>query len=569
MSSLKERLNEIFAKEKIINDAQLERALKIQEKKGGRLSDIFAECGFLKQSRLAEILDKNLGLPLFSLECFQVDTGILSLIPVDTARFFQIIPLSRCEDRLNLAISDPLDIFAAENLRQLRGITINPVLLPAAEIRKAIDTYYPADQPNIEELARDAKAPIELSPGQKEPPPGEEDVSRLARDPMTIKAVERIFEEAVKKEASGIFIDSSAGSTRVRFYLPGMLQEQDTFPGDMLVPVISRIKLICGLDVSKRGVVQEGRFSASVLGRRIDMGACVLPAVSGECAVLRVWDKMQADPDMRKIGLSEYAVDVLSVSSRFNHGLVLVCGPERSGRTTTLYALLRTLNAADKNIVTIENPVESYLEGVNQVAVNPGIGLSFAAGLRSILLQDPNVIVIGDLAGYEAMETAVKSALGGHLVFASLNAAGTSAVLSHFAETGIEPYLLGSSLICVSCQALLRKVCPKCAERYTLAREAVEVLKLEKHKAGKLQFYRGKGCSHCAESGYSGKLAISETLKVSQKIREMIIAGESGDVIKRQARLEGMQTLREAGIAAALDGQTTLEEVLCSTLPDL
>ena len=569
MLSLKDRLSEIFINNKLITEGQFSQALKVHAERGGNLSDIIVELKFVKQGLLSDTLNKGLGLPLFDLKNFQIDPDIVKIISADIARHYQIIPLSKTNDSINLAMADPLNVLAIPNLSEFQGFKINPVISSSQEINRVIESYFPTGvKVNIDDLVKELRSPIEIIKQEKDVFFSGQELERISREGAVIKATNMVLEEAVKNKASEVLIEPLDKELRIRFRIGGFLREQDIFPKDMLVPIISRLKVISELDIVEHGLPQDGRFKANILGRQVDLNISIIPTSFGEKVALQIPDKTQLNLDIKELGLSDYIVGILARSSRLSQGLILVCGPAGSGKTTTLYAVLKSLNSLDKNIVTIENPVEFQLEGINQVMVKSEIGLSFAAGIRSILLQDPNIIMVGEIRDYETVDIAIKSALTGHLVFSTLNTATATGAVSQLVNMGVAPYLINSSLVCVVAQRLLRKVCQHCKEAYTINKEVAENLKFDVHKIGKTKFYKANGCRLCFNTGYSGRTVIAEVLQFSHKVNELVLNGAGEQSIKQQARLEGMQSLREAGLEAALRGQTTIEEVLCVSEPD-
>lgn len=563
MLSLKDRLSEILINSKLITRSQLEQALKAQAQEGGNLGDILTQLKFIKHQQLAACLSSGLQAPVIELRHFDIDANVAKIIPVNIARRYQIIPLSKSAGSVCLAICDPLNIFAVEKLPELRGLKIEPVIASLKDISAAIDSCYPAAfEVNIGDLFKESDSPVEAVRPEKELSFNTRELERISRDPLAVKTVSLLLEEIIRKKASEALIEPFDGKLRVRFRSGGQFKEQDFLSRPIHEPVIGRLKTIAGLDISKRGLPQERRFQVDLLGRRVDFRICLLPASCGEKAVLRLLDKQRPDLEIKDLGLNTQAAKVLGSALRLNHGLILVCGPQSSGKTSTLYAILKSLNTPDKNIITIEDPVEFQIDGINQVSVSPEIGFSFSAGMRSILLQDPNVIMVGDLRDYETLCGAIKGALGGRLVLASLEAVSASDGISRLVEMGIEPYLVKSALVCVIAQSLLRKVCPRCREAYTLNRKAAEILKIDTRKSPKPQFYRAKGCRDCFNTGYSGRVLVVEAMQLSHRIQELIAAGSAAEVIRRQALLEGMYSLRKAGLDAALAGLTTIEEVL-------
>lgn len=570
MISLKERLTEILINNKLITKEQLEQALSVQAVKGGKLSDIIVELKFVKANELMTSLSEGLGLPLIDLKRFKIDFDIVKIIPINIARHYQIIPISKMGDTITLAMADPLNIFAIDHVQALTGFKINPIISPAQDVSQTIELSYPDTTKGIiDGLVKEmAVSSIELVKEEKEISPTDQELGRISHEAPVIKVTNMILEESIKKRSSDVLIEPFDKKLRIRFRIDGVLSEQKAVPKAMHASIVSRIKVMSELDIAEHRLPQDGRFKVKILGREVDFRVSILPSSYGEKVALRILDKSQANLNIKKLGFSEYALKTLDKVSLFPHGMILVCGPTGSGKTTTLYAVLKSVDSPDKNIVTVEDPVEFQLEGINQVTAKPEIGLTFAAALRSILRQDPDIIMIGEIRDYETVDIAIKSALTGHLVLSTLHTTTAAGAVVRLVNMGVEPYLINSSLICVMAQRLVRKICPYCQETYILNKEVAENLKLDAAGIGKLKFYRGKGCQHCFNTGYSGRTVIAEVLQLSSKIRELILASSQEQFIKQQARLEGMKTLREDGLEAALKGQTTIEEVMRVTAQD-
>ncbi len=570
MLSLKDRLTEILINNKLITKEQLDQALSVQAVKGGKLSDIIVDLKFIKANELITSLSEGLGLPLIDLKRFKIDFDIVKIVPVDIARHYQIIPISKMGDTITLAMADPLNIFAIDHVRALTGFKINPIISSAQDVNQTIELSYPDTTKGIiDGLVKEmAVSSIELVREEKENAPSVQELDRVSHEAPVIKVTNMILEESIKKKSSDVLIEPFDKKLRIRFRIDGVLAEQKAVPKAMHASIVSRIKVMSELDIAEHRLPQDGRFKVKILGREVDFRVSILPSSYGEKVALRILDKTQANLDIKKLGFSEYALKTLDKVSLLPHGMILVCGPTGSGKTTTLYAVLKSVDSPDKNIVTVEDPVEFQLEGINQVTAKPEIGLTFAAALRSILRQDPNIIMIGEIRDYETVDIAIKSALTGHLVLSTLHTTTAAGAVVRLVNMGVEPYLINSSLVCVMAQRLVRKICPHCQEAYILKKEVAENLKLDAPGSGKLQFYKGKGCQHCFNTGYSGRTVISEVLQLSSKIRELILASSQEQFIKQQARLEGMKTLREDGLEAALKGQTTIEEVIRVTAPD-
>ena len=510
-----------------------------------------------------------MGFPLIDLKRFKIDYEIAKVIPVEIARRYQIIPVSKMGDTITLAMADPLNIFAIDHVAVLTGYKINPIIASSPDIMQTIELSYPdATKGVIDDLVKEMSAsPLELIKEEKEPSPSDQELSRAIREAPVIKITNLILEDAVKQKASDVLIEPWDKKLRVRFRLDGILQEQDAPPKKMHASIVSRIKVMSDLNIAEHRLPQDGRFKVKILGKEVDFRVSVLPSSFGEKVALRILDKAQATLDISKLGFSPENVARLKKVSLLPHGMILVCGPTGSGKTTTLYSILKFVDSPEKNIVTVEDPVEYQLEGINQVTSKPDIGLTFAAALRSILRQDPNIIMIGEIRDFETVDIAIKSALTGHLVLSTLHTTTTSGAIVRLINMGVEPYLINSSLVCVLAQRLVRKICNYCKEEYSIKKDVIDSLRLNLAEM-KPAFFRGKGCPNCFNLGYSGRIAISEILLLSSPIRDLILSHAQEHLIKQQARKEGMRTLREEGMRAVFEGLTTLEEVLRVTAPD-
>ena len=570
MISLKERLTEVLINNKYLTQEELEEALAVQKEKGGRLSDIIVELKFIKESELILILSEELGLPLIDLKRFKIDPEIVKIIPIEVARHYQIILLSRIGDVITLAMADPLNIFAIDHVEALTGYKINPIISSSLDIMQAIELSYPdATKGIIDDLVKEMSASsIELIKEDREVLPSDQELARISHEAPVIKITNMLLEEGVKKRSSDILIEPLDKKLRVRFRMDGILHEGKAPPKNMHPSIVSRIKVMSDLDIAEHRLPQDGRFKVRLSGHEVDFRVSILPSSLGEKVALRILDKSQATLDIEKLGFSEDAVSKLKKISMLPHGMILVTGPTGCGKTTTLYSVLKFIDSPEKNIVTVEDPVEYQLEGINQVTARPEIGLSFAAALRSILRQDPNIIMIGEIRDFETVDIAIKSALTGHLVLSTLHTTTAPGAIVRLLNMGVEPYMINSSMVCVMAQRLVRSICSYCKEKQVFKGELIESLKLDLGKVKTLEFYRGKGCPHCFNMGYSGRIGIAEVLLLSTAVRELILNRAQERSIKDQARKEGMRTLREEGLSLALKGLTSLEEVLRVTAPD-
>ena len=570
MISLKERLTEILINNKLITKEQLYEAIQIQKKKGGRLSDIIVDLKFIKESDLVSLLSEGLGFPLIDLRRFRIDPEIVKVIPADIARHYQIIPISKMGDSITLAMADPLNIFAIDHVKALTGYKINTIISSSQDILQAIDLSYPdATKDIIQDLVKEiADSSIELVKEDNEMLPSDQDLGRISQDAPVIKVTNMLLDEGVKKKSSDILIEPLDKSLRIRFRIDGILYEQHAPPKSMHLSIVSRVKVMSDLDIAEHRLPQDGRFKAKVSGKEIDFRVSVLPSSFGEKVAIRILDKSAGVLDIEKLGFSQDCISKLKTASKLPHGMLLVCGPTGSGKTTTLYAILKYIDSPEKNIVTVEDPVEYQLGGINQVTARPEIGLTFANSLRSILRQDPNIIMIGEIRDYDTVDIAIKSALTGHLVLSTLHTTTSGGAIVRLINMGVEPYLINSSLVCVAAQRLVRKICDSCKAPLILAKEIADSLKLDLYGIKKAEFFKGKGCERCFNTGYRGRIGIAEILLLSPAIRELILNRAQEHVIKKQARQEGAKTLREEGLQAALKGLTTIEEVIRVTASD-
>ncbi|MDD2688681.1 MAG: ATPase, T2SS/T4P/T4SS family [Candidatus Omnitrophica bacterium] len=570
MLSLKDRLTEILINNKLITQEQLEQALAVQKEKGGRLSQIIIDLKFIEENALISILSEGLGFPLIDLKRFKIDPEIVKIIPAEIARHYQIIPVSKMGDAITVAMADPLNIFAIDHVGALTGYKINPIISSGQDILQTIEMSYPDATKNIiDDLVKEMSvSSIELIKEEKEILPSDQELGRISQEAPVIKITNIILEGAVKKKASDILIEPFEKKLRVRFRIDGVLQEEKAPPKSMHASIVSRVKVVSDLDIAEHRLPQDGRFKVSLMGNEVDFRVSILPSSFGEKVAIRILDKTQATLDLERLGFSEDIVVKLKKVAKLPHGMMLVCGPTGSGKTTTIYSILKFVDSPDKNIVTVEDPVEYQLEGINQVTARPEIGLTFAASLRSILRQDPNVIMIGEIRDYETVDIAIKSALTGHLVLSTLHTTTAPGSIVRLVNMGVEPYLINSSVVCILVQRLVRKICSHCKEAHPVKQEIIDTLKLDPKRFRNPEFFRGKGCPKCYNSGYSGRTGIAEALLLSSSIRELILSRAQEHIIKKQARSEGMKTLREDGIETVLKGLTTLEEVLRVTAPD-
>jgi type IV pilus assembly protein PilB len=569
--SLKEKILKIFIDKHLLKEADLEKALKVQREKGGSLSDILVELGLISRDELMVALSQELGIPPINLSRYKIDPNVIKLIPKKIAKRYQIIPISKMSNTLVVAMVDPLNIFAIDDIKAITGFNISPIITADRDIKEAINQYYEENAYTaIEKIVDDMKDSGDISMVEERSGQDFESPSQMVdvtQDAPVVKIMNLILAEAVNFRSSDILIEPLENEVRVRYRVDGVLQDAKRPPKALHNAIVSRLKVMSSLDIAERRLPQDGRFKVRLHGREVDFRISVLPSSKGEKVALRILDKSQATLDLEKLGFDKKSLEEIQRGAVKPHGMILICGPTGCGKTTTLYSILDYVNSPEDNVITVEDPVEYIIDGINQVTAKPGIGLTFAGALRSILRQDPDIIMIGEIRDFETVDIAIKAALTGHLVLSTLHTTTAPGSVTRLINMGVEPFLITSSIILVGAQRLVRKICTNCKESYELDAEIAESYGI-KTGGKKATLYRGKGCDVCRKTGYKGRIALIEVLTLSPKIKALILESAQEHKILEQARLEGMKTLRENGIAFALEGVTTLDEVVRVTVGD-
>jgi type IV pilus assembly protein PilB len=574
MLPLNQRLKEILLRDELISAADLEIALKEQKSSGGELSNILLKLKLISEDQLSMVLSEALGIPLINLGLFKVDTNLLKLVPRTMAETYQLLPISMIGDQLTVAMADPLNVFAIDNVRAVTGMSINVVMAKTKDIRNSLDRFYESTQDtkeSLEEILKDIKVTEELELVKETAEvPDRKEVENLLQEAPIITLTNTIIHQAIIAKASDVFIEPLQENLRIRYRVDGFLREIERMPKSLHFPIISRIKVISNLDIAEHRLPQDGRFRVSdPQGKEVDFRVSVLPTALGEKIVLRVLDKNLEMLDIDKLGFESDSLTRLKECCEKPHGLILACGPTGSGKTTTLYSILKYIDSPGKNIITVEDPVEFQVKGLNQVNIRSEVGLNFPIALRSILRQDPDIILIGEIRDSETLDIAVKSALTGHLVVSSLHTTTAVGSITRMINMGVEPFLICSSLIAIVAQRLIRRICPNCRVAYTLSQDVIEQFQIDKLMPGhSMTFYKPKGCDKCYKSGYKGRVGITETFVLTSKVRELILAQASERDLKNCAREQGMKTMREDAIFKACRGLTSLEEVVRLTAAD-
>ena len=572
------KLGEILLKENLISSDQLKQAIEHQKANGGRLGNTLVKLGFLSDDEVTAVLSRQYGVPSINLSYFEVDSSVIKLIPMETARKYQILPLSRVGSSLTVAMVDPTNVFAMDDIKFMTGFNIEPVVASESAIMDAIKKHYGS----VEDVER--KKEIEdivsfIDEGQAESVELEaEDESTLnlaalekaAEEAPVIKLVNYILTDALKRGASDIHMEPYEKEYRVRYRIDGMLSTIMNPPTKLRDAIISRVKIMAKLDISEKRLPQDGRIMIRMMHngkkKQLDFRVSVLPTLHGEKVVMRLLDKENLRLDMTKLGFEQESLTKLQKAIFKPYGMVLVTGPTGSGKTNTLYSSIAQLNKPDTNIVTAEDPVEFVLPGINQVQMKEQIGLNFAAALRSFLRQDPNIILVGEIRDFETAEIAIKAALTGHLVLSTLHTNDAPATISRLMNMGIEPFLVATSVHLICAQRLARRICTECKVEEEVTPQVLIDAGYTPEEAKSVKVYKGQGCPTCNSKGYKGRVGLYEVLEITDALRELILVGASALEIKKKAIEQGMISLRRSGLIKVMNGQTTLEEVIRETV---
>ncbi|MBK8012455.1 MAG: type IV-A pilus assembly ATPase PilB [Deltaproteobacteria bacterium] len=568
------RLGELLVRENLITLQQLQAAQEQQRKAGGRLGFNLTKLGYIEETELTAFLSKQYGVPSINLAEFEIDSDVIKLVPKEVAEKHQVIPVNRAGASLIVAMADPSNIFAIDDLKFLTGYNIEVVVASDGAIRDAIDKYYGGKEAggggdlNYDEVMAEFDED-EIEVGMDDDISNVVDLERSAEDAPVVKLVNLILIDAIKKGASDIHIEPYEKDFRVRYRIDGVLYEMMKPPLKLKAAITSRIKIMSQLDIAERRLPQDGRIKLKLgKGREMDYRVSCLPCLFGEKIVLRLLDKGNLQLDMTKLGFEPKPLALFKSAIKRPYGMVLVTGPTGSGKTTSLYSALSELNKSTVNISTAEDPVEYNLHGINQVQMHEDIGLNFAAGLRSFLRQDPDIIMVGEIRDFETAEIAVKAALTGHLVLSTLHTNDAPSTISRLLNMGIEPFLVTAAVNLIMAQRLARRICADCKVPIDVPESALLEIQIKPQEIGSFQVYRGQGCATCSETGYKGRVAVYEVMDFSEELKEFVINGASAAELKAEGIRLGMQTLRMAALNKLREGLTTIEEVTRCSAPD-
>jgi type IV pilus assembly protein PilB len=568
-----DRFGEFLLKAGHIDEAQLKEALALQEEQGGRLGTNLVKLNALNEKELVELLAKHFGVPAVDLAEMEIDEAVIKIIPPDIARKYTILPVSKAGATVTLAMIDPTNVFAMDDVKFMTGYRVEPVVASETAIRAAIDNYYGSThaielKKVMEDLTDDGDTDLEVLDEEEEL-----DLAALEEESETapvVKLVNIILTDAIKRGASDIHIEPYEKDYRVRYRIDGILYEMMRPPLKLKEAITSRAKIMAKLDIAEKRLPQDGRIKIKTrVGGKVkdlDFRVSVLPTIFGEKIVMRLLDKDKLMLDMTKLGFEVDSLRRFEQAILKPYGMVLVTGPTGSGKTNTLYSALSRINTPEVNIMTAEDPVEFNLPGINQVQMKEQIGLNFATALRSFLRQDPNIVLVGEIRDFETAEVAIKAAMTGHLVLSTLHTNDAPSSINRLMNMGIEPFLVATSVHMIVAQRLVRRICSFCKEPTDVPMPALTEVGFAETEARNLSLFRGRGCEHCSQTGYKGRIGLYEVMEVGDDVRDLVLSGASSSELRQRAIENGMVSLRSSGLQKIRDGVTTAEEVVRETV---
>ncbi|HVS02256.1 MAG TPA: type IV-A pilus assembly ATPase PilB [Thermoanaerobaculia bacterium] len=571
MSSSK--LGDLLVSTGAINKDQLQNALDLQKKEGGRIGSNVVKLGFVSEDKLTELLSKHFGVPSVNLDRVEVDEAIIKIIPADVARKYTILPISKAGAKLTIAMLDPTNVFAMDDIKFMTGYNVEPVVAAETALREAIERYYGSThaielKKVMEDLAEEDDTDLEVLEEDEEL-----DLAALeqeSEEAPVVRLVNIILTDAIKRGASDIHVEPYEKDLRVRYRIDGLLYEMMHPPLRLREAITSRLKIMAKLDIAEKRLPQDGRIKIKtrISGRvkDLDYRVSVLPTIFGEKIVMRLLDKDNLMLDLTRLGFEPESLRKFEGAIFKPYGMVLVTGPTGSGKTNTLYSALSRVNKIDTNIITAEDPVEFNLPGINQVQMKEQIGLNFAAALRSFLRQDPNIILVGEIRDFETAEVAIKAAMTGHLVLSTLHTNDAPSSISRLMNMGVEPFLVATSVHLVVAQRLVRRICNYCKEPIDESPSALTAIGFTEGEARRIRLFRGKGCERCSNTGYKGRIGLYEVMELDDDMKEMVLAGASSLELRQRALQRGMVSLRASGLEKIRQGMTSVEEVVRETV---
>ena len=557
---------QILLEKKLVSKDQIKEALEIQDINGKALGDILVDLEYTTSNRITEVLSDYLGMEIINIEDVDFKEDVLDKIPHTIAQLYRIIPIAFEEHTITVAQQDPLDIQQIDDLRFLLKYNVKPVFVEREDVANALDTYYPGEHESVEEILENFNQDLSITNNSESRETIEvEQLKEMSNETPVKSLVNLILLQAIVVKASDIHFEIFEKEFRVRYRIDGVLREKVPVPMLFANGIISRIKIMANMDIAERRLPQDGRIFLTIRGHSVDIRISTLPTNYGESVVMRILDKSSVSLDLASLGMMPDNLKTIKQLMQKPNGIILVTGPTGSGKTTTLYASLNHVNVSGLKIITTEDPVEYDIDGIMQIQVNPEVDVTFSKCLKSILRQDPDIILVGEIRDLETLEIAVQASLTGHLVLSTLHTNDASATITRLINMGLKPYLITASLAAVISQRLIRKICRDCKEEYTPGNDIIHELNFTDHDLQNKHFYTGKGCNSCNHTGYKGRMSILEIMPVDEEICSHIIKQSSTETIRETARNNGMRTLLESGLNAVYNGLTTLEEVARET----
>ena len=545
----------------LVDDLQLEEVIQEQGRTGKTVNQILADFDILSTEDQLQVVANHLGTEVIGLEGREFPAEVLAALPSTSARMYQCVPVALYGNTLQVAMADPLNPAAIDELGFVTGKEVQVLVANPAEVAKLLDKHYAEDAGSMDDAIRQLGSDDEIAREVAEASDNPANLTSLANETPIVKFVNLVLYQAIKDRASDIHFEPFEDEFKIRYRVDGALYEMAPPPKHLALPVISRIKVIANLNISERRLPQDGRINFPVEGRQVDMRVSTLPTQFGESVVLRVLDRSSVNLDLNSLGMPKYVRDYIEEAILQPNGIIVVTGPTGSGKTTTLYSCLRKVNAIDIKRLTVEDPVEYDIEGIMQVVVNEAMGMTFGRALRAFLRQDPDVIMVGEMRDLETAQIAIQASLTGHLVLSTLHTNDAPGAVTRLIDMGVEPFLISSSLMCAVAQRLVRTICKKCRTPFEPTESQLSMLNLSPHDIGDKVFYYGRGCANCNDTGYRGRRGIYELLTVTDPVRTLINERQPTVVIRQKAVELGMITLRDDGLRGIFDGELTIEEV--------